>query len=82
LASSRKAGCLFLLLEPSAGLHPSDVANLLDSFERLLAAGHSLIVIDNDADVIRSADWVIELGPDGGKSGGRIVAQGPPELEG
>ncbi len=70
LASSRKSGCLFLLIEPSAGLHPADVANLLDCFERLLAAGHSLIVIDNDADVIRCADWVIEL------ERGRIVAEG------
>ncbi len=75
LASSRKAGCLFLLTEPSAGLHPADVANLLDCFERLLAAGHSLIITENDPDVIKCADWVIELGPEGGKAGGRIVAQ-------
>jgi len=79
LASSRKTGCLFLLIEPSAGLHPSDVVNLLDSFERLLTAGHSLIVVENDSDIIKSADWVIELGPEGGKNGGRIVAAATPE---
>ena len=77
----RKAGCLFLLIEPSAGLHPADIANLLDCFDRLLSAGHSLIVTDNDPDVVKCADWVIELGPEGGKAGGRIVAQGAPNLD-
>ena len=52
LASSRKTGCLFLLIEPTAGLHPDDVANLLECFDRLLASGHSLIVIEHDLDVI------------------------------
>ena len=73
LASSRKTGVLFLLIEPAAGLHPADVANLLECFERLLAAGHSLIVIEHDLDVISSADCVIDL------DSGRIVAQGTPE---
>jgi excinuclease ABC subunit A len=72
LASSRKTGVLFLLMEPTAGLHPADVANLLDCFERLLSAGHSLIVVENSADVVASADWVIELGPEAGRAGGRI----------
>jgi excinuclease ABC subunit A len=79
LASSRKTNCLFLLIEPTAGLHPADVANLLDCFDRLLAAGHSLIVIEYDLDVIGSADYVIDLGPEGGAGGGRIVARGTPE---
>ena len=79
LASSRKTGVLFLLIEPSAGLHPADVANLLECFDRLLSAGHSLIVIENDVDVIASADYVIDLGPEGGDAGGRIIAQGTPE---
>ncbi len=73
LASSRKTGCLFLLIEPTAGLHPADVANLLECFDRLLAAGHSLIVIEHDLDVIKCADHVIDLHE------GRIVAQGTPE---
>ena len=73
LASSRKTGCLFLLIEPTAGLHPADVAKLLECFERLLSAGHSLIVIEHDLDVIGNADWVIDL------EEGRIVAQGTPE---
>ena len=79
LASSRKTNCLFLLIEPTAGLHPADVANLLDCFDRLLSAGHSLIVIEYDLDVIGSADYVIDLGPEGGDAGGRIVAHGTPE---
>jgi excinuclease ABC subunit A len=73
LASSRKAGCLFLLLEPSAGLHPDDVANLLECFDRLLAAGHSLIVVDNDMDVIKCADRILDM------DAGQVVAQGTPE---
>jgi excinuclease ABC subunit A len=79
LASSRKTGCLFLLIEPTAGLHPADVANLLECFDRLLAAGHSLILIEHDLDVIQCADHIIDLGPEGGKDGGRVVAQGTPE---
>jgi excinuclease ABC subunit A len=79
LASGRKTGCLFLLIEPTAGLHPADVANLLECFDRLLAAGHSLIVIEHDLDVIKCADHIIDLGPEGGKDGGRVVAQGTPE---
>jgi excinuclease ABC subunit A len=79
LASSRKTNCLFLLVEPTAGLHPADVANLLACFDRLLSAGHSLIVIEYDLDVIGSADYVIDLGPEGGAGGGRIVARGTPE---
>ena len=79
LASSRKTGCLFALLEPSTGLHASDVDRLLGCFDRLLAAGHSLVVIDNDLDIMKCADWLIELGPGGGAQGGRIVAAGTPE---
>ena len=79
LASSRKPGCLYVLAEPTVGLHPADVVNLLACFDRLLAAGHALIVIEHDLDVIGSADWVIDLGPEGGKGGGRLVAHGTPE---
>jgi len=79
LASSRKTGCLFLVIEPTVGLHPDDVANLLDCFDRLVSAGHSVIAIEHNLDVIHAADWLIDLGPEGGKNGGRIVAQGTPE---
>jgi excinuclease ABC subunit A len=80
LASSRKTGCLFLLIEPTTGLHPADVANLLECFDRLLSAGHSLIVIEHDLDVIGSADYVIDMGPEGGAGGGRVIAHGTPEV--
>ena len=64
-----------MLIEPTAGLHPRDVAHLLECFERLLSSGHSLIVVEHDLDVIACADWVMELGPAGGAGGGCIVAQ-------
>jgi excinuclease ABC subunit A len=79
LAASRKPRCLFLLIEPSAGLHPLDVQVLLASLDRLLAAGHSLVVVEHDLDVIARADHVIDLGPEGGADGGRLVATGTPE---
>jgi excinuclease ABC subunit A len=79
LAASRKPRCLFLLDEPTAGLHPADVARLLDCFDRLLQTGHSLIVVEYDLDVIKCADHIIDLGPGAGAEGGEIVASGTPE---
>lgn len=79
LAASRKPRCLFLLDEPTAGLHPADVARLLQCFDNLLAAGHSLVVIEHNLDVIKCADYVIDLGPGPGAAGGRVVAAGTPE---
>jgi excinuclease ABC subunit A len=79
LAASRKARTLFLLLEPSAGLHAADVARLLDCFDRLLEAGHSLLVVEHHLDVIKCADYVIDLGPGAGAAGGCVVAAGTPE---
>jgi excinuclease ABC subunit A len=79
LAASRKPRCLFLLIEPSAGLHPADVQLLLGSLDRLLGAGHSLILAEHDLDIIGCADHVIDLGPEAGAAGGRIVAAGTPE---
>ena len=70
---------LFIFDEPTTGLHFHDVSNLLQSFNALINNGHSLIVIEHNLDVIRSADWVIDLGPEGGKAGGSIVFEGTPE---
>ena len=69
---------LFLFDEPTTGLHFDDVAKLLRAFRRLLAAGHSLVVIEHNLDVIRAADWLIDLGPEGGEAGGEIVCAGTP----
>jgi excinuclease ABC subunit A len=69
---------LFLFDEPTTGLHFDDVAKLLRAFRQLLAAGHSLVVIEHNLDVIRSADWIIDLGPEGGEAGGQVVCEGIP----
>ncbi len=70
---------LFLFDEPTTGLHFDDVRVLLKVFQRLVDAGHSVVVIEHNLDVIKSADWLIDLGPDAGDQGGQIVAQGTPE---
>ena len=70
---------VFVFDEPTIGLHPLDVRVLLGVFDRLVASGATVVVIEHDLDVIANADWVIDMGPDGGESGGRIVAAGTPE---
>ncbi len=74
-----KRGTLFLFDEPTTGLHFDDIAKLMRSLRKLLEAGHSLIVIEHNLDVIRSADWIIDLGPEGGDAGGELVCSGTPE---
>jgi excinuclease ABC subunit A len=70
---------LFLFDEPTTGLHFEDIAKLLRAFRKLLAAGHSLVVIEHNLEVIRAADWIIDLGPEGGGAGGELVCDGTPE---
>ncbi|HMA88011.1 MAG TPA: excinuclease ABC subunit UvrA [Burkholderiales bacterium] len=73
------ANKLFLFDEPTTGLHFDDVAKLLRALRRLLAAGHSLVVIEHNLDVMRASDWLIDLGPEGGEAGGALVCEGTPE---
>lgn len=70
---------LFLFDEPTTGLHFDDINRLLEAFQRLIHAGGSVLIVEHNLDVIRAADWVIDLGPEGGDRGGQVVAVGPPE---
>ncbi|MFO7982065.1 MAG: excinuclease ABC subunit UvrA [Desulfuromonadales bacterium] len=74
-----KRGSLFLFDEPTTGLHFDDISRLLGAFRRLIAEGHSLVVIEHNLDVIRASDWIIDLGPEGGEEGGDLVCVGTPE---
>jgi excinuclease ABC subunit A len=79
LSRTENEGVLYILDEPTTGLHFDDIAKLLSAFRKLLEGGASLLVIEHNLDVIKSADWVIDLGPEGGDRGGKIIATGTPE---
>jgi len=81
LASTRGRGkaseqILFLFDEPTTGLHFDDIATLLGAFRKLIGAGHSIVVIEHNLEVVNAADWIIDLGPEGGDAGGRVICEG------
>lgn len=78
-AETKPKGTLFLFDEPTTGLHFDDIDTLMQAFQQLLGAGHSLLVIEHNLDVIRASDWIIDIGPEGGSAGGQLVAEGTPE---
>ena len=79
LASRTGERLLYILDEPTTGLHFDYIAKLLTAFRKLLEAGHTLVVIEHNLDVIKTADYIIDLGPEGGEEGGSVVAAGTPE---
>ncbi len=79
LSSKGGERMLYILDEPTTGLHFDDIAKLLGAFRKLLSAGHTLLVIEHNLDVIKTADWIIDLGPEGGDAGGEVIAAGTPE---
>lgn len=79
IGQERQSPTLFIFDEPTTGLHFHDINRLLSAFNALIERGHSLLVIEHNMDIIKEADWVIDLGPDGGDKGGRLVCKGTPE---
>jgi excinuclease ABC subunit A len=79
LAKEKAEPCLFIFDEPTTGLHFHDIHKLMDAFNALISRGHTLIIIEHNMEIIKSADWLIDLGPEGGNNGGNIVFEGTPE---
>lgn len=79
LAKEKDVPTLFIFDEPTTGLHFHDIKKLLDSFNALISRGHSIIIIEHNLEIIKSADWILELGPEGGSAGGQLIFEGTPE---
>ena len=75
----RKKGNIYIMDEPTTGLHMSDVGNFIRIVDELVDAGNTVVIIEHNLDVVRHADWIIDLGPEGGKNGGRLIFAGTPE---
>ena len=71
---------MFIFDEPTTGLHTHDIKTLLKAFDALLAKGHTVVIIEHNLDVIKCADHIIDIGPEGGKGGGQVVCEGTPEV--
>ena len=79
LGASQKRNYLYILDEPTVGLHPDDIKKLIRILNDLVDSGNTVLLVEHNLDVIKSADWIIDVGPDGGDKGGQIVAEGTPE---
>src|SRR6476620_3476628 len=79
LARPNTGKTVYILDEPTTGLHFDDIRKLLEVLQRLVDLGNTVIVVEHNLDVIKSADWIIDMGPDGGGAGGRVIAEGTPE---
>ena len=75
-----RSGNVYVMDEPTTGLHPADIDRLIAIVDRLIGGGNTVVVIEHNLDVIAAADWIVDLGPEGGKNGGAIVAEGTPEI--
>jgi excinuclease ABC subunit A len=78
LQRAQRGATLYVLDEPTTGLHPSDVDKLMKQLDGLVASGNSVVVVEHDMDMVAASDWVIDIGPGAGDEGGRVVASGPP----
>ena len=76
---NRTTGVLYVLDEPSIGLHPSNIVGLIGVMNDLIADGNSVILVDHDTQILKEADWIIDMGPEGGSQGGKNVFAGPPQ---